>query len=87
MNIEEQVSLFLTDSNVLGLSVLSGIGVFSLLLWTLPWKGYALWRAAQNNHRVWFVVLFLVNTAALLEMIYIFFVDRKQRQSHSKTTP
>ncbi len=41
-------------------------------LWQLPWKGVALWRAARNNHKGWFVALFLINTLAILEIIYIF---------------
>lgn len=42
------------------------------MLWTMPWKGVALWKAARNKHLVWFIVLFLVNTLAILEIIYIF---------------
>lgn len=50
---------------------------FSLLslaavLWQLPWKGVALWRAARNSHKWWFIALFLLNTLAILEIIYIF---------------
>ncbi len=48
------------------------------MVWTLPWKGVALWRAARNRHLVWFVVLFLVNTLALLEIVYIFGFSRKR---------
>jgi len=48
-----------------------------IVLWTLPWKGVALWRAAKRGQKVWFIVLFLVNTAAILEIIYIFYFSRK----------
>jgi methionyl-tRNA synthetase len=52
-----------------------------LALWTLPWKGVALWKSARNKHIVWFIVLFLVNTAAILEILYIFvFSKRKKRK-------
>lgn len=34
-------------------------------------KGLALWRAARNNSKAWFVVLLLVNTLGLLEILYI----------------
>ena len=40
--------------------------------WTLPWKGVALWKAARNKHLVWFIVILIVNTLAILEIIYIF---------------
>ena len=43
-----------------------------VLLWVLPWKGIALWKAARHGHRVWFIVLLVVNTLALLEILYIF---------------
>jgi len=48
-----------------------------LALWTLPWKGYALWIAARNRHKYWFIALLLVNTVAILEIIYIFAIGRK----------
>ncbi len=51
------------------------------ILWTLPWKGVALWRAAGNKHKWWFVALFLLNTLAILEIIYIFAFSRKGKAS------
>ena len=49
------------------------------LLWTLPWKGVALWKAAKNSHKKWFVALLIVNTMALLEIIYIFGFSKKKQ--------
>jgi len=50
------------------------------ILWTLPWKGVALWKSARNKHLVWFIVLLIVNTLGILEIIYIFgFSKRKPR--------
>ena len=54
--------------------------VFLLVLWTLPWKGYALWSAAKLGHKWWFIVLLIVNTLAILDIIYIFFVAKKSRE-------
>jgi hypothetical protein len=48
------------------------------ILWTIPWKGVALWRAARNTHRWWFVILLVVNTLAILEIIYIFGFSREK---------
>lgn len=46
--------------------------VFSaLMLWSLLWKGLALWRAAHRQSRVWFWVLLVVNTVGLLEIGYL----------------
>ena len=49
---------------------------FLLLLWVLPWKGVALWRAAKNAHKKWFIAMFLINTLAILEIIYIFYFSK-----------
>ena len=46
--------------------------LFLILLWTIPWKGVALWKAAKNSHKKWFIVLLVLNTLAILEIIYIF---------------
>ena len=48
------------------------------VLWTVPWKGVALWRAARNGHTAWFVVLLVVNTLAILEILYIFAFGKKK---------
>jgi methionyl-tRNA synthetase len=42
-----------------------------LIVWTLVWKGLALWRAARAGQAVWFVVLLIVNTGGLLEIVYL----------------
>lgn len=50
--------------------------LFLILLWTVPWKGVALWKAAKNGHKKWFVALFLLNTLAILEIVYIFYFSK-----------
>jgi EamA domain-containing membrane protein RarD len=55
--------------------------MFILALWVLPWKGYALWLAARNSHKKWFIILLTVNTLAILDIIYIFAVGRKKKKS------
>jgi len=48
------------------------------VIWTLPWKGFALWKSARRGDGIWFVILLLVNTLAILEILYIFiFSERK----------
>lgn len=48
-------------------------------LWAIPWKGVALWKAAKNGHKGWFVALLLLNTLAILEIIYIFIFSKKRK--------
>ena len=43
-----------------------------LVIWTMVWKALALWRAARNTHKVWYVVLFILNTAGILDILYFF---------------
>ncbi len=52
--------------------------ILLLSLWTLPWKGVALWKAARNSHKKWFIVFMTVNTLAILEIIYIFGFSKKK---------
>lgn len=52
------------------------IFVVLIAVWTLPWKGYALWLAAKNTHKWWFIALLVLNTVAILDIIYIFAVGR-----------
>jgi len=47
-------------------------------VWSMVWKGIALWRAGRNDHLAWFIVLLIVNTLGILEIIYIFAFSRKK---------
>jgi methionyl-tRNA synthetase len=42
-----------------------------LLIWSMTWKGLALWAAGKRKEKTWFIVLFLVNTVGILEIIYL----------------
>ena len=55
-----------------------------VVLWTLPWKGYALWLSARAGHKWWFVALLVLNTLAILEIIYIFTIGRKANRPETK---
>lgn len=64
---------------------------FSLLtIWVIFWKGISLWIASKNNQRIWFLIILVLNTAGILEIIYIFFIAKKKlgdiKQIFSKTT-
>ena len=49
-------------------------------LWVLPWKGVALWKAANNKHKGWFIAILILNTLAVLEIIYIFYFSKKSEK-------
>jgi hypothetical protein len=48
-----------------------------LILWSIFWKGMALWRAAKNDSKPWFVVLLVVNTLGILEILYLYIFSKK----------
>ncbi|MFH1509626.1 MAG: DUF5652 family protein [Candidatus Nealsonbacteria bacterium] len=52
-----------------------------LTLWVLPWKGVALWRASKNQNLKWFIIILVLNTLAIVEIIYIFFFSKKKSEA------
>jgi len=46
------------------------------LFWSIFWKSWALWKAAGKKHLVWFLLLMVLNTYGLLEIAYIFYLNR-----------
>ena len=68
------------------INVLSGYwGIFLIIIWTLPWKGVALWKAAGRKEKWWFVALLILNTLGILEILYIFVFSKIKQQSSTKT--
>jgi hypothetical protein len=64
-------------SNAFGLGLGGAMGWFGaymplVLLWSLFWKGLALWHAGRKNQPWWFVVILIVNTVGILEIVYLF---------------
>lgn len=51
-----------------------------VLIWTLPWKGAALWKSARHHQLIWFIILLLVNSLGILEIFYIKFGQRKDEE-------
>ena len=54
--------------------------VIVAMLWVLPWKGYALWTASRKGSKRWFIALVLLNTFAILDIFYIFYIAKKNPQ-------
>ena len=54
--------------------------LLAVALWTIPWKGVALWKAARNGQKVWFVVMLVLNTVAILEILYIFLFSKRKEE-------
>ncbi len=49
--------------------------------WTLFWKGTALWRAATQGQRNWFILfilLFPINLFGIVELVFLFRFSTKK---------
>ncbi len=57
---------------ILGLAVIS--------VWTLIWKGFALWHSAKNQQKGWFIVILILNTMGLLPIIYLIWFKPKENE-------
>ena len=49
----------------------------SFMILVLAIKGFALWTAAQNNKRGWFVALLFINTLGILEILYLLVFSKR----------
>jgi len=68
-----------------GLSVGLIIGVLILLsLWTLFWKGLALWHSAKKGNPWWFVFFLIINTVGILEIFYLTVIAKIKRKDWFK---
>jgi hypothetical protein len=57
--------------------MISAIGInpylyWSILIWSLVWKGFALWKSARKESKIWFIVLLVINTVGILEILYLY---------------
>lgn len=67
-----------------GASGILGALVFILLLvWSLVWKGLALWRAARQGKNRWFIALLAINTFGILEILFLFVFSKKAQATGS----
>jgi hypothetical protein len=47
-----------------------------VVLWSIFWKGLALWHSGRRGHIWMFIIMLIVNTVGILEIIYLFAVLR-----------
>lgn len=63
--------------------MINGIGtefwilISILVLWEIIWKGLGLWYSARNKHKIWFILILVLNTVGILPIIYILTHKRK----------
>lgn len=61
--------------------------IIPLVVWSLVWKGLALWTAARRGEKWWFVAFMLVNTVGALEIIYLLVLGKQERPSSAVPKP
>jgi hypothetical protein len=54
--------------------------IIILVIWSAIWKAIALWKAARNNHAAWYIIMLLLNTAGILEILYIFIFGKGEKK-------
>ena len=62
-------------ADYLGVSIGTAIIILAIIsIWTLVWKGIALWKSSRKNSLAWFIILLIVNglTLGILEILYIY---------------
>ncbi len=55
-----------------GFFILFPVLLLVLVLWSVVWKGLALWHSAKRGEKWWFVAILVINTVGILEIIYLF---------------
>jgi hypothetical protein len=81
----DSVTVYQQIASYIGIS----LGVLYIILaviaiWSFIWKGFALWKSARKNHMIWFIVLLIVNTAGILEILYIYIFSKTGKKSSSE---
>lgn len=51
----------------------------AIAIWTVVWKGIALYTAGKNQQKNWFVALLLLNDLGMLSMIYLKWFQKRSR--------
>lgn len=60
------------------LEAISDTWLIPLILWTLIWKGIALWKTGRNNQIYWFIAILILNTIGLLPIAYLLWFQKKK---------
>tara|TARA_S200000501_G_scaffold60294_1_gene50743 strand:- start:352 stop:534 length:183 start_codon:yes stop_codon:yes gene_type:complete len=43
-----------------------------LLVWEIYWKAKALWIAARNSHKNYFILILIINSVGILPIYYLY---------------
>lgn len=54
------------------------------LVWTVAWKGLALWKAARRHDKAWFIALLVINTGGALDILYYFIFSKRGLKENTR---
>ncbi len=69
---------------------IGGLGIVLVLVFVatvIALKGYSLWYAAKRDEKWWFIALLIINTAGILELIYLIFIVKKWHKKDTVSLP
>ena len=62
----------------------------AVVVWGLVWKAVSFWHAARDGRKGWYTALGLVNSAGILDAIYIFGISswgRRRKEGNGQIPP
>jgi methionyl-tRNA synthetase len=54
--------------------------LYPLIVWSVIWKGLALWRAARLRQAGWYIALLVINTVGIFEIIYLLATNKRYKE-------
>lgn len=78
MHFQNYFGYWMFPFGIFGMAV-AGFLFFFIVIWSLAWKGMALWQAARKGDKIWFVVLLVANTAGILDILYLYVFSKKAK--------
>ena len=48
-----------------------------IIIWSVVWKGIAMWKSARQGNKHWFIALLVLNTFGIVDILYIYFFAPK----------
>ena len=70
--------------NLANLSTQNKVYLVIALIWSLAWKGVALWKSAGRKEKWWFIAFLVVNTLGVLEIAYIYYFSKREKNVAEK---
>lgn len=55
------------------------------LIWSIIWKGLALWKSARRKEEWWFIVLLIVNSLGILDILYLYVFSKIKKEQTQAT--